>query len=1148
MEHNTGNYFISNNETYDFYSEKQLKDPRYNIYAFIFSKQFGNTTKYYVKLGMANNSIWKRYVGVTAARENLKNMIKIWEFDGKDTPIHNYLRKTSSRYNCGYTLDKDIESNTETYELTDETGLENFIKDVESIIGQKSAKVQHELKFYPNVNEVVDNTLDKIKNGTKFSILDLCPRFGKTHTGIQIHSKYFTDNPDKRIYIIASYVATVKQSYMYTIGKFYPNIKFVDGNEDYDANYNKMKEWLEENNNNSIIYYLQLTGSDEGNTKIFEERTKALKKIKSNYKFGGIIIEEADFGSACPKQTKKINRLLNNIDIQYVIATSGTNSSKMHIIAKALKYDIKDVFYVKRNYIMDVLNNDERPDSVGLRCHTLNNKYMINYGFQPSTFEHISSMLAVVNGHLVDETYFKQLFKLLFRETSADTNVDRNQEIRDKKRKIRKIFEQDNPLLDLNYATMIFLGGETPKETHEATAKLLKQVCPDYDVIILNSDNTTNADAERDAKDAIARSNGSNKVIFITTGMANRSFSIPEIKNIVLLTGNSSSSDSIQQKISRGLTPTGEKDVFCNIVDLRLNPCDTSNIEKFIFQAYLEDEIGLHNSSKKYLTEVEYAINKERLIFDEYFVDGNTPFRKVSFDEIKRLFNNSNFTDENFNIIANHFVNNYNFNANIPEPTVSIDLSRNIYDNSNIESTSDKIIKYTGVGNSLNKPLENNKMSSDEKNLRNHLNIVLRCNTIFRTFQYETLKEQINVFDSADISHYKKVYNIDVNIIKDFINKYEDIEFKWTRSAFDDAPLCIKKLCGDHEYLNEKFLEKSGDLNGKNVLLLSLNSPYYTKKLLERYPNVNSISLIEDDKLRNLYKFNNYKINKIFYENEEDIIEKLKGISMKFDLIIMNPPYDGNKNLYGELTLEAKQHAKEVVCLSPYLNYLNNSQKKSNHEVANKLMPFLESYELIDPKTFDACFDKKLCIFHFVDNPKNHPDINEIYWNEFSNPMLTKSIITKMTNYSEHCYSHIINKNKFDDYSLKVAFSGIRGHRYAGIPSWDWTTILDDEKMVNFTLNSNSKGDLMGFPFSSKDECKHFVKYINSDIFEYMILVQKNSMNTDKWLFKIIPYLPTYEKEWTDQEIAAEIGLTNEELDYIYSEMKPFGWKTKTAT
>ena len=267
---------------------------------------------------------------------------------------------------------------------------------------------------------------------------------------------------------------------------------------------------------------------------------------------------------------------------------------------------------------------------------------------------------------------------------------------------------------------------------------------------------------------------------------------------------------------------------------------------------------------------------------------------------------------------------------------------------------------------------------------------------------------------------------------------------------------------------------------------------------------------------------------------------------MKFDCIIMNPPYDGNKNLYGKITLEAKKHAKEVVCLSPYLNYLENSQKKDNHRVAAKLMPFLKSYELV-PSTFDAAFDKALCIFHFSDSATGNVNINDIYWNSFNDPQLTKSIISKYSSYSNHCYDKIISKRDFDKYEYKVAFAGVRGNsdHSTGKKCWDWTTLLDEDKMKNFKKSSNDKGDMYAFPFNTENECKNFVKYVNSDIFEYMILVQKNSMNTDKWLFKKIPYLPTYTKEWSEEDIAKEFSLTKEELDYIHDEMKDFGWKTR---
>lgn len=330
-----------------------------------------------------------------------------------------------------------------------------------------------------------------------------------------------------------------------------------------------------------------------------------------------------------------------------------------------------------------------------------------------------------------------------------------------------------------------------------------------------------------------------------------------------------------------------------------------------------------------------------------------------------------------------------------------------------------------------------------------------------------------------------------------------------------------------------------------NVLLLSIGNLDCLDKLMSLNKDA-KYTVVENSRIiKCLSKLFDSEFDIEGKENDGlDLYNIIKDLDMKFDCIIMNPPYDGNKNLYGKITLEAKKHATDVVCLSPYLNYLENSQKKDNHRVTAKLMPFLKSYELV-PSTFDASFDKALCIFHFSDSTTGNVDINDIYWNSFNDPQLTKSIISKYSSYSNHCYDKIISKRDFDNYEYKVAFSGIRGHRYNGNPSWDWTTLLDEDKMKNFKKTANDKEDMYAFPFNTEKECKNFVKYVNSDIFEYMILVQKNSMNTDKWLFKKIPYLPTYTKEWSEEDIAKEFSLTKEELDYIHDEMKDFGWKTR---
>lgn len=295
---------------------------------------------------------------------------------------------------------------------------------------------------------------------------------------------------------------------------------------------------------------------------------------------------------------------------------------------------------------------------------------------------------------------------------------------------------------------------------------------------------------------------------------------------------------------------------------------------------------------------------------------------------------------------------------------------------------------------------------------------------------------------------------------------------------------------------------------------------------------------------------NNFKDEKneliYYYRNKIKIYNLKEAKNMNFDHCIMNPPYNGNSNLYGKITLIAKKYSKDVVCLSPYLNYLETVQKQSVKDNAAQLLPTLEEYELVKDNVFDAAFDKDLCIFHFIDNPKNKVDINDIYWNQFSNPELTKSIINKIKNYSNFCYDKIISKKKFDDYEFKVAFTGVRGHCINGQKQWDWTTVLDEDKMKNFKYSSNKKEDLMGIPFKSEKECIECVKWINSDIFGYLILIQKHSINMDKWLFKIIPYFD-FTKEWDDEKRCKELKLINKEYNYILDEMKDFGWKVKNG-
>lgn len=328
------------------------------------------------------------------------------------------------------------------------------------------------------------------------------------------------------------------------------------------------------------------------------------------------------------------------------------------------------------------------------------------------------------------------------------------------------------------------------------------------------------------------------------------------------------------------------------------------------------------------------------------------------------------------------------------------------------------------------------------------------------------------------------------------------------------------------------------------ICLISLGNPYFYD-LICKFHKKELIYIIEDISSQFIYlgRTDIPKENINFIDIKK--IKRNNFFNMIFDKIIMNPPYDGNGNLYGKITLEAKKHANEVVCLSPYLNYLETAQKQCVKNVANLLLPNLKSYQLIDTDYFDAAFDKKLCIFHFCDNIETPADINDLYWKQFKNPRLMKTIINKIKRFSDFCFPHIINKKDFDIYKFKVAFTGVRGHCKNGVKAWDWTTILDEDKMQNFNYTSDKKEDLMGFPFKTETECQNFVNWVNDDIFGFLILIQKHSINMDKWLFKIIPYFD-YTINMKHEDYCRILNLTDEEQSYIKEEMKNFGWKAQT--
>lgn len=318
----------------------------------------------------------------------------------------------------------------------------------------------------------------------------------------------------------------------------------------------------------------------------------------------------------------------------------------------------------------------------------------------------------------------------------------------------------------------------------------------------------------------------------------------------------------------------------------------------------------------------------------------------------------------------------------------------------------------------------------------------------------------------------------------------------------------------------------------KTIAVAYWETPALYYDIKKRYPD-KDIYYIETEDVKGVYGDIE---NAIYVKSEEEFP------NMHFDKVIMNPPYGGQSNLYIKLTSIAKDHANEVVCLSPTLDYYSNSIRTIVLNSRKNLSPYFNSYEKVSNKGFDAAFDKDLYILNFKNT--NLPiSFDELKFDRFNDANMAKIIYTKFCNYSSSLRAHILTD--FTKFPFNCYYSHIRGHRNqeTGKLSWDWTTIFPNIYRNEFTKYVGNANKIYSFGFNTKVECKNFINYCDTDVFMFGVYLFKKNFNQDPSVFEHLPCMPTYTKAWTDEEIATELGLTDEEVAYIHEEMKDFGYK-----
>ena len=264
----------------------------------------------------------------------------------------------------------------------------------------------------------------------------------------------------------------------------------------------------------------------------------------------------------------------------------------------------------------------------------------------------------------------------------------------------------------------------------------------------------------------------------------------------------------------------------------------------------------------------------------------------------------------------------------------------------------------------------------------------------------------------------------------------------------------------------------------------------------------------------------------------------------KYDIIIGNPPYEGKYTpLYLQILEKVIPIAKKVIWLCPSQWVKSFHYTQGAEEIRGKVGKNLVSHKHINNPFADVNTANEIGIYTFqydIQKPENY---KEIFWEKFSNIQLAKSIFKKFKNYKDNVSNHVERSNKTILSGNWCNICRIRGHFRESKPCWDWVTLFSEENRNNFIYKIGTHSNHINF--DTIEECKNFVKYTESDIIYFSIYCTKDNNSQTPPMLSMIPWFGDYTHPWTEEMIQKELGITDEELEYIHDEMKDFGWKVK---
>jgi len=984
-------------------------------------------------------------------------------------------------------------------------------------------------------------------------VCELAARIGKTILFLSLAKTMREEFGHESMFIMAYGVGlSVKTSYKDEIGKYndFAGMQFIDAADaDAEEQYKQAKA-----EGKMPIVFLSLNPEAE-------EKYEWINQLTGTHI---ALLEETDFGTHTDSQVEKVEYILANKTVTRINA-SGTNIGRL---AKAFgKNAIDEIISVP--YCM-VEQDPSIPNVVVRRFYNMLFNPKMNKLLEDYDKDLLPNMNKILAKPLSQQKFISALFQDIFGYQPISGKISFN------------ISAQAGEEI---LHSMLFVGniGNTAMEQ---LAGIIEKTCSEHKVLILNGDYTNNKEAEGVTKEELVRLQngyypGRDKLLVITNMMGTRSYSIPEIQACLFMQ-EGGDVYPYMQKYSRCLTP-GNGKKFGHIFDFAFDQSKTRNS---VMSVAVEAALLIRQKGKTYPEAVREVLNSVNI---KDMVSGTW----INADEVIKQFEDNNKLLE----IANAHTRITIEDLTEEEIEAFGELAKRSLSSKAEKSKVDKMVEtgktFDSGQTASDRPKKNPLKAIVEKAIR-MINGSATTVLALSNYQGETFLECVDIIDAdAEMSReFCELYGVYPKTIKrlsdrleistlDMIvrmskynNKQKHIENNALAILKDDLKLWVE-IFGNQEL--KRFIKSK---KCQSILVVAGGHGSEIDVLVDMF----GIEIVDKIVYNDKYSFLCNQIKRKY-----PAITVVKGdfteleFGMRFDVVVGNPPYQdskahgkkttGNGALWVRFTVQALDLLKD----NGYLGFVipdswtaptydlmgsresifNDYFKKNNLLYVNfdvkKFFPTVG----IDPSAFVLKKDQNYTgTIIKTPNETITLDLTNMSFVTKDLSAISLSIHSKVLSSKENSRLFkmrwkktvtSIEVQETKDSTFKYPF--VDHHSYKPTR---WAKTLDPDAskrkvLVPYvgkyqcivddvgTLGARESVSVLFLQDTEKGEFAE--RFFTSKLINFI-------MNTNQWtqyqLSQILNFIPVedFSQDWTDAKIYKHFSLTQEEIDYIESNVK----------